>query len=273
MNDTTSRSQFRASLVVFMVSLLFSFLAWDSYFNSENPLDRSLFSHFILAMGLLFSVSVGLLVRSLELRHDELKVELREKVNELLDKTRELQQAEVKSTAMYELCFPLFSSDGLKSLLDKAMELTGTLFNADEGSLMLIDSKNKLYIAAGRGISMETSRKVHLDVGERVAGLAVQQKREFLINGGLENYMLFRGIEGNPLIRSSLVCPISFGEQVLGVLNMNRTATRDKFTAHDVKKASVFATLVGHAIYIERMRVALSEKSQELKSSSHPSRP
>ena len=164
-----------------------------------------------------------------------------------------------KPMAMKEL-FPLIdkaqklekglsASAKLESLLETTMDSLQTLFHADEGSFMLVDSAGCLYIACSRGLPEETVYPTILTLGERVAGLAAQEGREFLINGGLENYPEFRGIEKKRRILSSIVVPVYCQRKLIGVLNLNGTVNPQYFTKDDLKGVSIFAAQIAQAVH------------------------
>lgn len=254
------RPRIRISLVIFLVCLLSTFFVWDHYFNSEQPFDRVLASNLILLMGTLFSVTSGLFVWSLESRRITLEEEVRQRTSELVQKERE-------EIALYQSFKVIFTTVKLDVLLTIVMDLIQKIMHADEGSLMLFDEEKKLNIAASLGIDDSIVRNVHLRIGERVAGQAMRDKRDFLVIGGLENYPKFQGIEGNPRVRSSIVCPLIYQNEVLGVLNLNRTKTTNNFSAADLRNASTFASQVAHGIQNARLYQALETKIAELKES------
>lgn len=93
----TSKSRLHLSLIIFLVCLLFTFLLWDHYFNSNNPLDREWISSLILFMGTLFSISTGFLVWTLESGKSYLEKEVQRRTEELIEKQREAVAAEARS--------------------------------------------------------------------------------------------------------------------------------------------------------------------------------
>ncbi len=104
----------------------------------------------------------------------------------------------------------------------------------------------------------------YLKIGERVAGIAAQKKREFLIVDGLDNYPEFKGIQSNPRIRSSMVCPLISKGEVLGVLNLSRTLTRENYTVADLLSASIFAAQLAEALRSNMMHNRLYQRMTEL---------
>ena len=113
------KPRFHFSLIIFLICLLFTFRMWDFYFNSPIMFDRELMANCILLMGFLFSVAAGLFIWSIESRRDYLEKEVRQKTEELLQKTRETRQAEITSAAIYQSCHILFSEIHLRSLIDR----------------------------------------------------------------------------------------------------------------------------------------------------------
>lgn len=93
----TPKRHLHLSLIIFLVCLLFTFLVWDHYFNSTNPLDREWISSLILLMGTLFSISSGFLVWTLESGKSYLEKEVQRRTEELVEKQRETVAAEARS--------------------------------------------------------------------------------------------------------------------------------------------------------------------------------
>lgn len=85
------------SMLIFLVCLLLTFVAWDHYFNSSDPLDRAFVSNLILGMGILFSVCAGYLVWSLESGKAYLQNEVKRRTDELIQKEREAAASEART--------------------------------------------------------------------------------------------------------------------------------------------------------------------------------
>ncbi len=121
-DEKKSKHKLHFSLFIFLVCLLFTFLTWDHYFNSNDPLDRTLISNLILAMGSLFSACAGILVWSLETGKTQAQRKQREveaAYQKLQDTQEQLIQAEklasvgrVTAGAAHELNSPLITIQG-----------------------------------------------------------------------------------------------------------------------------------------------------------------
>lgn len=254
----------RFSILISLVCLLFTFLLWDHYFNSSEAIDRTVAANLILLMGSLFSVSLGLFTWSLENHRHFLESELKKKDAELSLKNADNRRADIHSSAIYEASQILFSDMKIQAVLDKVIDLMGRVFYADEGSIMLLNNRRELYIAASIGIPEDIVRGVQIQIGERVAGRAAKERRPFLLIDGLESYKDFQGLEPNPRIRSSIVCPLICQSEVLGVLNLNRVSRGENFTVSDLMNASIFAAQVAQAVKNATLYETLERKLAEL---------
>ncbi len=89
--------QLHAWLIVFLACFSCTILLWNYFFNSAEPLDRTITSNMIFLMGLLFSVSTSLWIRSLEKGKDlaeRAAQESQAKQRKLEKMYRELQESE-----------------------------------------------------------------------------------------------------------------------------------------------------------------------------------
>lgn len=124
------RKKLNLSLLIFLVCLLFSVMAWDHYFNFSDPIDQKFVSNLILAMGTLFSISAGLLVWSLESgkadaerRHQELEEafhRLKETQDQLVQSEKLASVGRVVAGIVHELNTPLVTIAGYIKLLMRA---------------------------------------------------------------------------------------------------------------------------------------------------------
>lgn len=183
----------------------------------------------------------------------------------LEEKIQELQQRERELTSLYAASQVIFSTVNLDQLYEGAMDLVLKVFNADEGSLMVLDSDGKLVITASRGLRDKDLCQIHLRVGERVAGKVAEEKQGRIILGGLDRYPEFHGVDPNQRIRASLVIPLLFQGKLLGVLNLNRTANPEPFTESHLNLGNLFAAQLAQAITNGQSYEDLEKKIRQLK--------
>lgn len=258
----SGKLRFAISLCLTYVILAFFFGFY--YFNTHHALNAALTSRIILCLGVLLSLSAGLFAWAMESRRHFLEQEIRRKSEDVLVKNSETKKAEIAAAAIYQCSRMLFSQTRFEGLLENVMELVGKVIYADEGSLMLLDSNHELYIASSRGIPEMVARGIHVKIGQKVAGLVAQERRDFLIVDGLDKYPEFAGIESNNRIRSSIVCPLVCQQELLGVLSINRTVTHENFTVADMIHVSIFASQVAQALRNAYLYQTLELKITEL---------
>lgn len=180
---------------------------------------------------------------------------------------RAIRQGEMKAESFTAACQGLFEPGGVREIAEAALMAAEKTFAADQASFMLLDDSNRLRIAASRGIRDEIASCVHLQVGERVSGLSIFERREFLIQGDLGNYPLFKDLESNPVIRSAMICPVFWKGEPLGVLNISRTLKSPKdFTQQDLRSAVLLAKQAGLALHHAKMCESLRQRTSELMS-------
>ncbi len=185
-------------------------------------------------------------------------------IGALLEKA--LEKNELRTMiALYESSRAIFSAINIDDLLEMVMGLIQNRLRADEGAIMFLDEDQKLYIVAKKGLDQDLTQQIHLKIGERVAGWVAKNRRERLLIGGLDKYPEFSDIEVNPRIASSIVVPLVYQNELLGVLTLNRLQGHENFNSTDLQHASIFALQVAQAVRNAKLFQALEKKVEELK--------
>jgi len=101
-----------------------------------------------------------------------------------------------------------------KEFLDISLEMA----DAESGSLMLVDSDDvlKVVLVSGRNKDIEGSK---VSVGQGVAGISAEKRKSLFIHGQTAGRDV-RPYLNQPDILDSFTVPLSSGERVLGVLNV-----------------------------------------------------
>ena len=226
------------SIPVFLGCLLFIWLIQCHVLTSA----------LLIPLALLFSCALALPIAALESRICRLQEELRHQLDPNPLEPYESKIESAASNAIHWLSQFIFEKRDLKDLLPIALDVVRKVLEADDASLMLLDDKQELYIAANSGLSQEVVDRTHLKIGERVAGRVAQLKEPFLILGGLKNYPEFKDLEENSKIGSSIVCPLLYHDQLVGIFNLNRESGGENFMQLDLKYAMIFASQLAQAI-------------------------
>ncbi len=265
--------EFRLALQIFASLVCFAALAW--VLRDHSPLGQPRFwlkvpcGVMLFSAGVVFCGGVVLMLRSLEkkgfsVRGRRPRAENSEALVRRAEK--EIRKREAKAEQFLEACTELFDKAELKDIGAAVLVVAQKTLGADQCSVLLLDESSHLKVLASRGLSEKVAQNVHLQLGDRVAGLSAFERKEFLINGDLGNYPLFKDLEGNPLIRSAMICPILYRTEVVGVLNFSRTLkSQPEFTQEDLRTAMVLARQVGLALHHARMCERLKNGAEDLK--------
>lgn len=257
--------EFRIPLLAFAFLSVGAVLSWQHYFEAAFPMHREIWTGVFVSCGLFLA---ALLIGSMrqyghELRQVELSRQNYEEAANILQQQLDSMQSHLEEWVHQSASLMTLTS--VDEVCAQVMEMLEKTLGADQGSIMLLDRSRCLRIAASRGIPDEIASKVHIRLGERIAGVAASENREFLIVGDFDNYPLFHDLEVNPIIKSAIICPVVYQHEVLGVLNVSRTLHHQVFTPEDLKKAKYFARYVGIAIHHAAVCQQLEAKGREMK--------
>ena len=158
--------------------------------------------------------------------------------------------------------------DVFRLILSSALELLG----GNEGSIMLLNEETKqLEVVSYQGPPIEPLIRAKTDLGVGIAG-AVAQSREPMLIQDFEAPQL--GMPHHPErgIYSSMSVPLLRHDELVGVLNLNETDGRRRFSEEDIRALGFFAEHAAIAIANaklfeqERETVARLEDLDRLKS-------
>ncbi|HCJ66366.1 MAG TPA: hypothetical protein DHV62_03335, partial [Elusimicrobia bacterium] len=177
-----------------------------------------------------------------------------------------LEKKELKFTlALYETSRAVFSSLKLDDLLNIIVDLSIRTFRADEVSIMLYDEQEKLYLAASSGFDGEIEKEKRLTLGQIIAEKTKQTRAPLLLVEGFGNYPEFNKFVDYNGTNSAILFPIIRGDNLLGLINLTRTQTKENFSQTDLQMVSVFVAQISQAIENAHLYKKLEEKITELK--------
>jgi len=158
---------------------------------------------------------------------------------------RALERRQLRaSTALYEASRAILDATEPQRLPETIVKVAMKVMNADDVSLMLLGPDDRLYVAYSHGLPMNVLYDVRQAMGERVAGWAAHNREPVLITEGLEQDIRFKDIPSFGRVKSSIVYPITAGDRLVGVLNVNRVAEARPFRKLDLDKAAVLASQI-----------------------------
>lgn len=147
----------------------------------------------------------------------------------------------------------------LEDVLDMILSSSLELLGGTEGSVMLLTKdRTHLEVVSYRGPVIDPVIAGRAEVGHGIAGTVAQRRTPMLIEGtsfeeGLED-------KGHPHrgIRSSMCVPLIRRDELIGVLNLNETEGKRRFTEQDLEALGLFAEhaaiAIGNASMFEQER-------------------
>jgi signal transduction histidine kinase len=129
---------------------------------------------------------------------------------------------------------------------------------AQQASIMILDPETgDLVTRASFGLEAEYSRGARQHVGEGIAGWVALHREAVQLDDRVPTGELARFYKAGRSISSAISLPLSIGERVVGVLNVNRIEQGERFGEHHVEVLRVFAehiaAVVDRAEVLERM--------------------
>jgi GAF domain-containing protein len=126
-------------------------------------------------------------------------------------------------------------------IVDRATELMG----ASSGSVILIDKKSgTLRIEAERGLGEGVKEAMLLPVGQGITGWVAREGRPVLVPDVRTDP---RYVEANPKVRSEMAVPIKWGNEVVGVLNLDHYEP-EAFAEEDLELLDAFGNAAAVAL-------------------------
>ena len=149
-----------------------------------------------------------------------------------------------------------------EELLETIVDETRDVLHADVSSLYLLDPDGAyLTLAATNGLDRYQIGRARVPHGEGVTGRVAATREPMIIPDVRHEprFLWVRGIDQRRFIASMLSVPLSWHDQVVGVLNLQTEQPRD-FTQADVEQLSAIGDLL--AGIIEKGRIAREAEMQ-----------
>ncbi len=152
-------------------------------------------------------------------------------------------------------------------LLDTVVDGTRDALRADVTSLYLLDRDGAyLTLAATNGLDRYQIGRARVPFGEGVTGRVAAQREPLVIPDvkGDPRFLWVRGIDQRRFVASMLSVPLTWHDQIVGVLNL-QTETRRAFTDDDVAQARAIADLLAGIVEKGRQQSEAEARVEALK--------
>ena len=165
-------------------------------------------------------------------------------------------------TALSDLTLMMDSPLYLHHLHNNVLEQTLQLLQAEQGSLMVLDTyKNELSVKAMKGINRPIYEMFNLRPGEGIAGLVYETGVPLLVQDLNQDPRIRQAAKPRYRTPSFLSVPLKLRNRIIGVINLADKIAGEVFSEEDLQLLQAIGSYI--SIAIERSE--LYEKTEELK--------
>jgi signal transduction histidine kinase/DNA-binding response OmpR family regulator len=168
---------------------------------------------------------------------------------------------------LYGIGRSVTSLQNLQQILNRIVEASAYLTNAEESSLMLIDqASGDLYLRAARGINEKHATSFRIRMHDSIAGQVVNTGRPVMI-GGLNQEDSFK-VKTGYFVKSLLNVPLKVKDRVIGVLAVNNKTAVRAFSDRHLNLLMALADYASVAIENARLYARLASDVNRAEQSS-----
>ncbi len=168
---------------------------------------------------------------------------------------------------LYGIGRSVTSLQELQKILNRIVEASAYLTNAEESSLMLLDeASGELYLRAARGINEKHATSFRIKMHDSIAGQVVKTGRPVMI-GGINRDDSFK-IKTGYFVKSLLNVPLKVKDRVIGVLGVNNKTAVKAFSERHLNLLMALADYASVAIDNARLYARLASDVDRAQQSS-----
>ena len=163
---------------------------------------------------------------------------------------------------LHELLRLATTAGTFEELLDTIVDGTRVALRASVASLYLMDRDGmSLTLAATNGLDRHHVGRAKVPFGEGITGRVASLRQPLMVRdiGQDDRFLWVRGLDQRRFIVSMLSVPLTWHDQVVGVLNIQTDVLRE-FTQSDIAQLSAIADLL--AGIVEKGRLARESEAQ-----------
>jgi K+-sensing histidine kinase KdpD len=142
--------------------------------------------------------------------------------------------SEKKFSILKEISSAIIASEDTTAIANLMLDLAISHTGAENGSLMLANNSDELYVFAARGIDAGLAGTYREKIGEGIAGTVARNRRAAIV-ADIDTDELFKGKKRDHYRTKSFIsCPVLSKEKLLGVLNINDKKNGSSFSEDEL---------------------------------------
>lgn len=145
-----------------------------------------------------------------------------------------------------EICAAVNSVSNTKDLLKISLMKTMDLFDAQRGSIFMLDEKGKhLTLKIAQGMGTSETKKMVKRLGEGVVGQVAQLKKPIVVDDIAKDHRFKHLKSGGNYQTSSFICaPLLIKDKLIGVINITDKESRRKFNKNEMQLLDFLSTQI-----------------------------
>lgn len=226
---------------------------------SEIPLLREPATALFALVGLVLLFCLYTVTKQREINLMRHELERRERERE------DVQSRLSELSALFQASTALQCQLRLDLILEIIVRRVIATLNAQQASIMILDPvEGVLVTRVSHGLDSEFARGAHARLGEGIAGWVAMRNEGLLLGEKPPNAELGRHYKTERTISSALSLPLSLGDRVVGVLNVNRIRQSEPFRPEHLEVLRVFGDHIAAVIDRAEMMERLGSRTREL---------
>ncbi|MEW6620628.1 MAG: GAF domain-containing protein [bacterium] len=179
----------------------------------------------------------------------------------------ELKTAANALSVLYEISKTISEGRELQEVLTLILKKGSEIFQAQHGSIMLLDeSSGELRIKTAEGLSEEIIKHTVKKPGDgSIAGWVAEKKEPLLLIGKVDD-VRFKSSKVETEIKDAMCAPLILKDKLIGVFNISNRVGAGVFTESDLNLLCTLANEVSIAIETARLYEIITQRVTELSS-------
>ncbi len=179
----------------------------------------------------------------------------------------ELKTAANALSVLYEISKTISEGRELQQVLSLILKRGNEVFDAQDGSIMLLDeSTNELTIKVAEGLTEEIIKNTVKKPGDgSISGWVAEKKEPLLLIGKIKDSR-FKSVKSNDDVKDAMCAPLILKDKLIGVFNISNRVGTGVFTESDLNLLCTLANEVSIAIETARLYEIITQRVTELSS-------
>ncbi|MEW6095628.1 MAG: GAF domain-containing protein [bacterium] len=179
----------------------------------------------------------------------------------------ELKTAANALSVLYEISKTISEGRELQQVLNLILKKASEVFQAQHGSIMLLDeSTDELTIKASEGLTEEIIKNTVKKPGDgSITGWVAKEREPLLLIGKVEDSR-FKSVKPESGVKDAMCAPLILKDKLIGVFNISNRVGSGIFTESDLNLLCTLANEVSIAIETARLYEMITQRVTELSS-------